>query len=179
MRSALFALLAWIAPIGLSAQQSDRLHVTVRAGDKARAGLEAIRFVDLMSRDSLGVASCALEGALGTDEYRDVARPQLEARLSTLSGSGCDAQSYQVRRRPVIYVEKVTELRSNKVLPVWEQISFEVTLQVIRGEVQEWQVIKVRPLELDYSEPAGNTIRSWRVVKFEVTRYMQSYFRIR
>lgn len=164
--------------LGVSAQTPDRFHVNVQAGDKARAALEAIRFVNLMSPDTMSVAGCALESAVGSEEYSDVARPKLAGRILDLPRNSCDPRNYQIQGTPVIYVEKVVEIKSNDVLPMADQIAFEVTLQTIRGEVQEWQVIKARPSGFDHSnEAVGPTIRNWRVVRFEVTGFLQTYFK--
>jgi hypothetical protein len=165
--------------MSLSAQdiQSSSGRMVVGPGDKGRALLTALRFSSALNADSVGIAGCTAERVAGSADYTSVIQPALRARAlqpKPVPGrpADCAVWNFQEDGRTRIYIENLVQVRreSNHVLPYPERLAFDVRLQVLVGRgYREWHEITVRPERFDTATDGTSTVRSWRVIRYEVT----------
>src|SRR5690606_38460442 len=139
--------LAWHGAVVPAAAQELRglSPVEVNAGAVGRAAVEAIRFQRNLERDSVvRVIACSMDQALGEAEFESI-RAAVDTILETSALPDCDARSYRTRPGAHVFLDRATVVRSNSVLPVWDQINVDIELRIINGHFQEWYRLTLRP----------------------------------
>ncbi len=171
------ALLALAGSDTVNAQEPRGLRrVELGPGDVGRAALEAMEFVMASQAKDAGLAKCSLTKAVGETEVGAMQPSELDRLQVVPNSRNCEPPAFREAGKPVVYFESTAVKTSKVVLPYWDQINVEVELQIINGHFQEWQRFTLRPyLRMAMDEPSR--ITGWRVVKFEVIRFLHTNYR--
>ena len=149
--------------------------IELREDAPAQVILRALAFTTDLSADSVGIAGCSIERAIGSDNLDKLVRPALSHRFvpprpPRFETHDCAVYHFTAPERVLVWIEQLVMERrdSNSILPYPERLGYELTIQVWRGnQYREWHAISLEPI---VSLPVDGVIHvsDWRVTKYEV-----------
>ena len=157
----------------LAQDSQKRLTVAVSPGDTGKAVIAALEFLQRITRDTVVLANCTMDRtSTDSTQFPMVVVGASAIRLPpSRAGQRTFCVPGAVRRSvgAFVYVESIREGRRDVTLPLWDQVNFEINVQVQYGlATREWQTLIVRSGSFRPTEK-NVEVESWRVNSWQIT----------
>ena len=143
-------------------------------GDTGQAVDAALEFLRAIARDSVVLANCDMVDAGGrrVPRVRDIGELTIELTSRATGYGYCRPGAVRRSSGALVVIDSVSEVRRDVILPYWDQIAFEILVQVQYGlSSREWHTLMVRPAEIR-PEEKGLRAHGWRVSSWRITQWM-------
>jgi hypothetical protein len=161
-----------VRPVGAQ-DRSARLTLVVVPGDTGRAIVSALEYLQKITPDSILLSGCRFTTS-DSSTVRTVTVGSSQIQLPGVgdrAGSFCKPRAVRQPDGVLVFVEGLRQIEKDVVLPYWERINFEITIQIQYGmSHREWHTLIVRP-NGGAPKDTGLEARAWRVSKWEITRW--------
>jgi hypothetical protein len=161
----------------VSAQDPEqRLKVAIVPGDTGRVVVAALEFLQKITRDTTVLANCQVDHVSSdTTQIPSVMVGSLRIRLpsnQSMPQSFCKPGATRKASGALVYVESLSQVKRDVILPYWDQVNVEVKVQIQYGlSTREWHTLTVRPGSARPTEK-GLEVGTWRVSSWQVTGWM-------